>query len=149
MKNRLLLTSTLLLLFSSLGFARLMFKTSNQPAAQTFHATITRDCAPWDGGAFAVKVDLPNGNILDISIWQSPSITFPTAYTFPDSTGQVGNAILIYPAGEPESLKGTVSFTRVEEAYPLEGNFKFVTASGSQIAGIVKAEWDYQIVLCG
>lgn len=84
-----------------------------------------------------------------ISIWQSPSSALPATFTFPDSTGQVGNAMLLDQTGKAESVTGTVSFTHMDEEYPVEGNFNFVTASGTQIVGIFKAQWDYQVMLCG
>lgn len=149
MKTRFFLTSILLLLFLSIGFAWLTLKASSQPAAQIFHATIRHDCAPWDGAAFTINIDLQHGNSLTISIWQSPSSALPSAYTFPDSTRQIGNALLLDPTGQAESITGTVTFTHLDEEYPVEGNFKFVTASGAQIIGIFIAQWDYQVVLCG
>jgi hypothetical protein len=87
--------------------------------------------------------------MIHISIWKSPNIIFPTTYSFPDSSGHIGSANLIHPTGNPESLTGIVSFTRVEETSPVEGQFKFITTSGDQLTGHFKAEWDNQIMACG
>ncbi len=149
MKNRFFLTGILLLVSSSFGFAWWRFNSGYPSTSQTFHATITRDCAPWDGAAFTVKINLPHGKILDISIWQSPPIAFPTTYTFPDSTAQIGNTNLIFASGNAEPLSGTAFFSSIDEAHPVNGHFKFRMPDGTQIAGIFNAEWDYQLVLCG
>lgn len=149
MKTRFFLTRIMLLLFLSLGFGWWLFKTSPRPAPQVFTAIIRRDCAPWDGAAFTTNIDLQNGNSLTISIWQSPSSSLSSTYIFPDSTGQIGNALLLAPTGNAESITGTISFTHLDEEYPVEGNFKFTTATGNQIVGIFKAQWDYQVMLCG
>jgi hypothetical protein len=145
MKPRILFA--LLILF--FGITIFIFLSRGQPTEQVFNATIQLDCAPWDGSAFTVQIPLNRGDLIHISIWKAPTITFPTTYTFPDATGQIGNAILIYPTGDPELLTGTVTFTRVEETYPVEGQFKFIAANGTQLVGHFKAEWNNQVMLCG
>jgi hypothetical protein len=116
---------------------------------QTLPATVNRDCAPWDGAAFTVKVSMPDGRTLDLSIWQSPEITFPTSFTFPDKTGQIGNALLLPPSGTPEQLTGEVWFQSVRQGTPVEGRISLISERGEPFQGTFVAEWDDQIVLCG
>ena len=120
-----------------------------QRSTQVFPATVNRDCAPWDGAAFTVRIALSGGDIIDISIWQSPEIKFPVTFSFPDNTGQVGNAILNHPVGLPEPMSGTVFFWRVDRENPVEGKFDFVTETGERFEGQFKAEWENQTMMCG
>jgi hypothetical protein len=137
------------LLILLLGIARYSFPGRKQELAQIFPAVINRDCAPWDGAAFTVKIPLDPGGSLDISIWQAPDIKFPKSFSFPDETGQVGNAILVPPVGLPEQLTGTVFFTHVDVRDPVEGEFQFLTETGQRFRGQFQAEWDARMVLCG
>jgi hypothetical protein len=132
-----------------LGIAWYSLPGRKHEPAQIFPATISRDCAPWDGAAFTVKIPLDPGGSLVISIWQAPDIKFPKSFSFPDETRQVGNAILMPPAGLPEQLTGTVFFTHVNDREPVEGEYQFLTGTGRQFRGQFQAEWDDQMALCG
>ena len=124
--------------------------TRDQPSRQAFPATIQRDCAPWDGSAFTVHIPINAGTIIDISIWQTPDIQFPKTFSFPDDTGQVGNASLIHPGGLPGQLSGSMSFSGVDHpSTVVEGRFDLKNENGTQYKGTFKAEWDDQIMLCG
>jgi len=132
-----------------LGVALYTFLQRDQSPAQVYPATIQRDCAPWDGAAFTVRIPWQADTVIDISIWQSPDINFPKTFSFPDATGQVGNAILIYAAGVPEPLSGTASFSRVDQSIAVTGRFDMRDEAGNQFKGIFNAEWDNQMMLCG
>jgi hypothetical protein len=132
-----------------LSVAILTFLGRDQASLQTFSATVHRDCAPWDGAAFTVRVPMRDGTLIDISIWQSPDIMFSKTFSFPDDTGQVGNAILIHPVGLPDMLSGNVAFQRVQAGMPIEGRFNFTSERGGQFEGQFLAEWDEQIIMCG
>ena len=147
MKSQTLLTITLVLLI--LGIALFTFSMRNQEPAQTFSATVNRDCAPWDGAAFTLSVPLKDGNAISISIWQTPAIKSPVAFSFPDNTGQVGNATLILANENYEALTGDVRFEGVGEGMPIEGRYNFTSEGGEQLIGRFKAEWGSQIMLCG
>ena len=147
MKSRTLFFITAGLLI--LGIATFIFSTRDQEAVQVFPATVDRDCAPWDGGAFTVKIPMSDGTAIDISIWQSPQIKSPVVFSFPDDSGQVGNAILIHPVGLPDPLTGTVYFWNVNQEDPVEGRFELRTESGKVFKGQFKAEWGNFIALCG
>jgi hypothetical protein len=147
MKSRTLFFITIGLLI--LGIAAFIFSTRDQEPEQLFPATIDRDCAPWDGGAFTVKIPISDGTVIDISIWQSPEIKLPVTFLFPDGTGQVGNAILTNPVGLPDPLTGTVYFWNVNQDHPVEGKFELRTESGEVFKGQFKAEWGTFIALCG
>jgi hypothetical protein len=136
----------LLLIF---GITWISFSTRNQAAIQVFPATINRDCAPWDGSAFTVSIPYDQGSVINISIWKSPDIKLPVTFSFPDETGQVGNAIYLSPAGEYEQLSGKVSFTRVAEGSPVEGEFSFASERGERFNGKFEAQWENEIVYCG
>lgn len=129
--------------------ALFIFFTRDQAAPQVFPATIRRDCAPWDGAAFTLSIPFQDGTLIDVSIWQSPDLVLPKRFFFPDETMQVGNAILIHPAGLSEPLTGQVFFQRVEKGSPVEGWFRFTSQEGGQFEGRFHAEWDDQVILCG
>lgn len=147
MKSRTAFVITIGLLI--LGIAVFTFTTRNQEPAQVYPATINRDCAPWDGAAFTVSIPMDNGAIINISIWQSPDIKRPATFSFPDETGQVGNTVYLQPSGEYEQLSGKISFQRVEEGKPVEGEFSFTSGRGEQFNGKFKAEWGNLTVMCG
>jgi hypothetical protein len=149
MKSRNLFFVVMSLLILILGTALYIFSARNQEPLQTFPATVNRDCAPWDGAAFTVLIPLGDGRSIDISIWQSPDIKLPSTYSFPDETGQVGNALLRAQAGSPEPLTGRVSFPRVEQGVPVEGEFNLLTEAGRKFKGKFEAEWGNQIAMCG
>jgi hypothetical protein len=137
------------LLILILGITWYTFPTRNQELAQVFPATVNRDCAPWDGAAFTVSVSTNDETIINISIWQSPDIKLPVKFSFPDETGQVGNAAYLSPSGEYEQLSGKVSFTRVAEGSPVEGEFSFTSERGERFSGKFEAQWENEIVYCG
>ena len=137
------------LLILVLGITWFTLPERHQGPMQAFPATINRDCAPWDGAAFTVQIPLNTKDTLDISIWKSPDIKSTATFSFPDQTGQAGNAVLIHPAGFPETLNGSVTFTRVEQENPAEGEFDLMTESGRQFKGKFKAQWEDQIAMCG
>jgi len=137
------------LLILILGITWYTFSTRNQELAQVFPATVNRDCAPWDGAAFTVSVSTNDETIINISIWQSPDITLPVKFSFPDETGQVGNAAYLSPSGEYEQLSGKVSFIRVAEGSPVEGEFSFTSERGERFNGKFEAQWEHEIVYCG
>jgi len=112
-------------------------------------ASINRDCAPWDGAAFRVSVPMDDGTVIDISIWQAPDIKFSKTFSFPDDSGQIGNAMIRSINGEYEALSGEVRFERVVEGMPVEGRFSFTSERGEAFNGQFKAEWGNVIVMCG
>jgi hypothetical protein len=149
MKSRPLLILFSLLLAIALSWIFYDYSAPGRQALQVFPAIINRDCAPWDGAAFTMKISMPDGRTLDLSIWQSPEISLPTTFTFPDQTGQVGNALLVPPSAMPEQLTGKVSLQGVRQGMPVEGRFSLQSERGEQFQGRFVAEWDDQIALCG
>ena len=132
-----------------LGIAWYTFPGRNQAVTQTLPATIQHDCAPWDGAAFTVSIPLPGGDALSISIWQAPELSSPKTFSFPDNTGQVGNASLMHSGGAAEQLSGKVFFSSIKEGSPVEGRLELSTDNGQRFAEKFRAEWDDQIVMCG
>src|SRR5262249_48875173 len=98
------------LLVLILGIAWYTFPGRNEGATQIYAATIQRDCAPWDGPAFTVNIPLQGGDAVSISIWQAPEPKLPKTFSFPDDTGQVGNASLMHSRRGPQQLSGKVFF---------------------------------------
>ena len=142
------------ILFLALGLLILVvalfaFLSRDRAAVQSFPATVHRDCAPWDGAAFTIQVPLQDGDSIHISIWQSPDIVFPKTFSFPDDTGQIGNAILIHALGLPDTLSGEVTLQRVQAGIPIEGRFSLGSAGGGQFEAQFRAEWDEEVVMCG
>ena len=146
-RTQFLILIGLLILISSITW--ISFSTRNQAAIQVFPATVNRDCAPWDGSAFTVSIPYDSGSVINISIWQSPDIKLPVKFSFPDETGQVGNAVYLSPSGEYEQLSGKVSFSRVGEESPVEGEFSFTSERGQEFRGRFTAEWENLIAMCG
>ena len=132
-----------------LGVTWLSYSTRKQEPAQIFSATINRDCAPWDGGAFTVLIPVDSTSTITISIWQSPDIKLPVTFKFPDETGQIGFAYILAEIDPLQQLTGEIFFWRVDQGMPVEGEFNFTTESGEQFKGQFKAEWGNQVVYCG
>ena len=149
MKSRTRFFIAIGLIILVLGIAWYTFSTRNLQPVQVFTATINRDCAPWDGSAFTVSIPYDSGSVINISIWQSPDIKLPVTFSFPDETGQVGNAAYLLLSEEYEQLSGKVSFQRVGERSPVEGEFSFTSEKGEQFKGKFKANWGDEIVMCG
>jgi len=123
--------------------------TRNQEPAQVFPAKINRDCAPWDGAAFTVSFRYGPITTITISIWQSPDIKLPVTFSFPDKTGRVGIAYSLPELDPLEELTGKVTFWRVEEGIPVEGEFNFTSSRGEEFKGKFEAQWGEEIVYCG
>lgn len=149
MKPRTQFIATVGLIILLFGITLVSFSSRDQTPAQIFPATVNQDCAPWDGSAFTVSVPIPDGTTIDISIWRSPEIKFPVNFSFPDATGQVGNALLLLPVGSPDELTGKVFFRRVDMEKPVEGKFDLINESGKQFKGQFVAEWGNRVVYCG
>src|SRR6266542_5274575 len=143
MKSRILLY--IAIGFLILGIAWLVFSTPEQEPSQVFAATVNRDCAPWDGAAFTVKIPMNDGTMISVSIYQSPESMLPATFSFPDETGRTGNALLLLPIGEPEELSGKISLPRLEQGVPVEGTFDLLTEKSEQFKGNFKAEWENEI----
>jgi hypothetical protein len=138
------------LLALSLGFAWYLYPGRQQEPNLDFIATIQQDCAPWDGAAFLVKIPLENGDIIDIAIWEAPTIRLKKTFSFLEEASQRGYANLVHSDKSGEQLVGTVSFAHVDLGSPVKGNFELETIdSGQRFAGQFHAEWLDQIVLCG
>lgn len=132
-----------------LGITWLRDSTRNQEPSHVFSATINRDCAPWDGGAFTVLIPMDSTTAITISIWQPPDINQPVKFSFPEETGQAGAAYLPTHPDTFQQLQGNVSFRRVNEGSPVEGEFDFTTERGERLHGRFTAEWGDQVVYCG
>ena len=129
-----MISGVLILLFGITWFS---FSTRNQEAAQVYTATINRDCAPWDGAAFAMSFRYGSITTITISIWQLPSFTFPVTFSFPHETIRIGIAHSL-PELDP-----------LEEGIPAEGEFNFMTENGKISKGSSSQSGDNQIVMCG
>ena len=149
MKPRTQFLTALALLLFLLGVTWFSFSARHQETLQTFPATVNRDCAPWDGSAFTVSIPMNDGAALSISIWQAPDIKLPVTFSFPDDTGQIGNASYQLASGEYEQLSGTVSIKHVEAGSSVEGRFDLVTVAGQRFEGQFKADWKDTFILCG
>ena len=149
MKRNFWLFMTMGLLMVILGVALWTFWMRTPSPSETLPATVSRDCAPWDGAAFTVSIPHESGLIIYISIWQSPEFNFPRTFSFPDDTGQVGNAYILPELDPLETLSGRVTFQRVQVGMPVEGRFSLRSERGGVFEGQFQAEWDDQIIMCG
>jgi len=148
MTRRLVSISVIILSFLIISIAWYAFSTRKLTLTQIYPATINRDCAPWDGSAFTISIPI-QGKGITISIYRSPDVKLPATFLFPDDTMSVGNALLVLPIGPPEPLTGKMSFQRVGQGIPVEGQFDLVTNAGEHFKGRFIAEWKNEIVYCG
>ena len=149
LKNRIPLYVSLALLLIALGGIWFFYTRETPEPEQIFTVTINRDCAPWDGAAFAVSMPLREGSTIYISIYRSPDLKLPASFSFPDASGREGNAYLLMPDGSPEQLAGRVWFQRVVQGKPVEGRFQLRSEAGARFEGKFLAEWGNEIVYCG
>jgi hypothetical protein len=136
------------LLILVLGGAYYVYSSQTHPTLPVFPATVRRDCAPWDGAAFTVSIPIEEG-VIDITLYRSPELHFAEKFSFPDSAGRIGNALLLGPVGIPDELSGEVLFQSVSQESPVEGTFDLRTQSDRQFKGRFSAAWDDQAALCG
>ena len=139
----------MILIFIVLGIALFTFFTREDEPARLFPATVNRDCAPWDGAAFTVSIQYDPGRTIIISIWKSPDIPLRSTFSFPDDSGQVGNAYLAPALGQYMVLEGEVSLQGVDGDKPIEGGFRFSSERGDLFEGLFRAEWEDKVILCG
>src|SRR5262245_1091577 len=121
MKARTELVLALALLALLLGVGLFVYSTQSRNSVQVFHATVDRDCAPWDGPAFRISIPLDSRSVIEIAIWRSPDAGAPVRFSFPDPVGSVGDAVYRPRSGVSEPLTGRVTFWRLGEAIPVEG----------------------------
>lgn len=131
-----------------IGAALFMYLKWDDTPLPTFPASVERDCAPWDGAAFTVSIPLEDETI-KVSIYQPPDIQRFVRFSFPDETMSEGHALLLLPIALPEPLTGQVSFQRVEQGVPVDGQFDLSTEAGRNFKGAFVAEWGNEIVYCG
>ena len=132
-----------------LGVVWFFYTRETQAPARAFPATVNRDCAPWDGGAFTISIPFHDVSTIQISIYRSPDIKLPSSFSFPDESSREGNASLLLPGASPQRLAGKVWFQRVEEGTPVEGRFEFRSEAGVKFEGKFVAEWGDEIIYCG
>jgi hypothetical protein len=132
-----------------LGIAFFTFSKRNQETIQAFPAAIGRDCAPWDGAAFATSVRYSPTSTIIISIWKSPDIKLPTTFSFPDETSAVGYAYILSETDPLIPLSGNVFFRRVDQESPVAGEFNLTDESGKRFKGKFNATWKHETVACG
>lgn len=149
MKSRRWFVLLALLFVIALGGIFYFYSFPDQEPEQIVPATVSRDCAPWDGTAFTIAVQYDAKTIVYISIWRSPEIPFPSAFEVPDEERQVGEAYILPYSGMRVELGGKVWFQRVEEGMPIEGRFRLTSERGEAYEGGFAAEWKSQTVYCG
>src|SRR5215212_3684922 len=103
-----------------LGVAWYVYPERQQEPTPNYAATVQKDCAPWDGAAFSVKIPLDNNDIIDIAIWEAPTIQSEKTFSFLEEPSQAGYANLAHSAELGEQLIGRVSFTPVAPGSPVE-----------------------------
>ena len=137
------------LLLIALGGIWFSIRAETWAPSPVFPAVVERDCAPWDGSAFTVSIQLRDRSRIAISIYRSPEIERPISFSFPDESMSNGDALLVLPVGAPRRLSGEVWFERVHQGTPVEGRFQFRTESWTQLEGRFLAEWGAEIIYCG
>lgn len=149
MKPRRGLVLLAILFVIALGGIFYFYSLPNQEPEKIFPATVSRECAPWDGSAFTLAVQYNVDTIVYISIWQPPEIQLPSAFELPDAERQVGETYIFSESGMRIELSGKVWFQHVEEGAPIEGRFRLTSERGEAYEGGFTAEWESPTVYCG
>lgn len=139
-------------LIGSLAVALIVWIYSATQTSRTdtvFVAVVNRDCAPWDGTAYTITIPSQAGSVIVVSIWKSPNLPFPVTYSFPDSSGRVGTAVLQSALDPFQQLNGKLTLQPFEAGSPVRGRFNLFSENGEQFTGNFKAEWGNQTALCG
>jgi hypothetical protein len=147
MKSRILFFAAAALLVMVAAILFMLLARVEEPLP-LFPARVDRDCAPWDGAAFTMSIPLDKETIT-ISIYQPPNIQRFVRFSFPDETLREGHALLVLPVDVPETLTGQVSFQRVEQGVPVDGQFDLSTEGGRHFKGTFLADWGNETVYCG
>ena len=149
MRSRRWLVLLVILFVIALGGIFYFDSFPNQEPEKIFPATVSRDCAPWDGTAFTIAIQYNPDTRVYISIWKSPDIPFPSAFEIPDVERQVGEAYIHSESGMRVELSGKVWFQRVEEGTRIRGRFRLTSERGEAYEGGFAAEWESLTVYCG
>lgn len=149
MKNRTLLYSLIGIFLIIFGLNWLLRPAKGPGTTNTFNATVNRDCAPWDGGAFTISIPYDHGSAIEISVWRSPDFKYPVTFSYPDPKGNVGSAFYKPLSGATRELIGSVFFQYVEEGKPITGDFDLRSGKGDSYEGSFIAIWGNIIVMCG
>ncbi len=140
----------------SLGLQALVFGslllsscvTAPTPSGVFMPATVSADCAPWDGAAFTISIPYAQ-DTLYISIWRSADIPAPSRFSFPEPSGRSGAAIYQTSTGQVDALRGRVNLGRVDKAHPIDGEFDLQSETGLNFYGRFSAGWDRRETYCG
>lgn len=149
MKSRRWLVLLVILFVIALGGIFYFYSLPNQEPEKLFPATVSRDCAPWDGAAFTIAVQYDPDTLVYISIWKSPNILVSSTFELPDVERQVGETYILPESGMRVELSGKVWLQRAEEGMPIEGRFRLTSERGDAYEGGFAAEWKSQTVYCG
>ncbi len=122
--------------------------TAPTPSGLFLPATVSADCAPWDGAAFTISIPYAQDSLY-ISIWRSADIPTASRFSFPDATGRSGAAIYQTSTGQVQALRGRVNLGPVNKAHPIEGEFDLQSESGLNFSGRFSADWDRRQTYCG
>jgi hypothetical protein len=119
-------------------------------------AVIYYSFAPWDGAAYAIEIPLqdvdgasqPN---IRINIWGYPEFLGPKTIKFsgeedPDGGPSKGDGRALFQANlnksMPERLKGSISFSVLQNGHPVLGIYEFTTLDGKwKFKGSFQAKW--------
>lgn len=149
MKQRSAFILLVILFVIALGGIFYFYSLPNQEPEKLFPATVSRDCAPWDGAAFTIAVQYDPDTLVYISIWKSLNILVPSTFELPDEETQSGEAYILPASGMRVELSGKVWLQRAEEGMPVEGRFRLTSERGEAYEGGFVAEWESQTVYCG
>lgn len=119
------------------------------PQSPVLGASISRDCAPWDGSAFTLSIPSPGAGVVQVSIWRAPDIAAPIRFAFPDPNQRDGNTSYRHSDGTDDILSGTVTFRSVQVGAPVEGQFRLASKRGAVFEGRFIAEWGTVQAYCG
>ena len=145
---------------SDYAFPRSLFLTSSALSAlpqhhKSMHAFAERDCAPWDGPAFAIWIPAqhvggPVNAWIYLRIWRRPEDSL-SRFSFPDKTMRIGSVMYFQGLKSPQSLKwstqprqqlsGTVHFSRVGPHQSILGELDFRTDQNASLRGRFEAQW--------
>lgn len=132
-------------------------------AKRTKQAFAERDCAPWDGPAFAVWISgegvggKPDSWIY-LRIWRRPENSLGR-FTFPDKSMRQGVVAYIPELKSPQvinwskqpsqAVEGSVRLIRVDRDQTILGELDLRSESNIHLRGIFEARWKPKLMACG
>jgi hypothetical protein len=126
-----------------------------RPPAEFPFATVSRDCAPFDGPAVtiyltptAVALD-PSPPFVRISVWDAPEQVAGRTWTWPRTVNKATASRCVTGNDCVDSTSGSVTLGNFGPDSALSATVDVKFPDGSRIQGTVRGTWQSRRILCG